>query len=173
MGFWGSIFGGSSPTLSSDISQTGSIAGFSTGLGEKNIGQASKFYSDILSGDPTKQAKALAPEISTIQGQKQQQLKSMGEFGNRSGGTNAAAQMAGDKARAAVNDMVAKLLGTSASSLSSIGSNLLSTALSATGMQANLAQQQMENWRQSILGSAITGGVNYAESFLPVPHGGG
>lgn len=159
MGFFSSLFGGSNPTLSSAIGTTGQTAGFSTGLGEKNIGQSSKFFSDILSGNPTKQAKALAPEISAIQGQTQQQLKSMAQFHNRSGGTNAAAQTAGDTARATFNNMVAKLLGTSAANLSSTGTNLLNTGLSATGLQSDLSQQQMKNWQQSLFGGALTGAV--------------
>ncbi len=164
MGFWGSLFGGASSTLSGDIGQTGQLAGFASGLGQKNLAQSSKFFSDILSGDPTKQAQVLAPEISTVQGQKQQQLKGMAEFGNRSGGTNAAAQMTGDTARASINNMIAGLLGTSASSLASTGSNLLNTGLGAIGQQAQLSQEQMQNWANSILGRGITGGIGAAES---------
>lgn len=173
MGFFSSLFGGANPTISSTIGQTGQIGGFATGLGKKNLSQSSKFFSDILSGDPTKQATALAPEISGIQGRTQQKVKGMAEFGNRSGGTNAAAQMAGDKARGSINDMIAGLLGTSASDLASTGSGLLSTGLSAYGEQAKLSQLQMQNWSNSILGRGITSGIGAAESFGLGAAGGG
>lgn len=172
MGFFSSLFGGSNPTLSSAIGKFGQIGGFATGLGEKNVAQGSKFFSDIVSGDPTKQARALGPEISSVQGQKQQQLKSMAEFGNRSGGTNAAAQMAGDTARASINNMIASLLGTSASALTSSGSSLLSTGTGAYGSQVDASQIQMQNWANSILGQGITQGAGFAEGYglgkLPV-----
>jgi len=38
--------------------------------------------------------------------------------------------------------------------------------------QAKLSQEQMQNFMNSILGKATSGAVNYAESFLPIPHGG-
>ena len=139
------------------MNESGQIGGFATGLGQQNLTQSSKFYSDILSGDPTKQAQALAPEISGIQGRTQQQLKGLAEFGNRSGGTNAASQMAAGQARGDINNMIAGLLGTSASNLGSLGSGLLSTGLSAYGQQADLSEIQMQNWSNSLFGGALTG----------------
>ncbi len=165
MGFFGSLFGGSNPTLSKDINQFGQIGGFATGLGEKNLSQASNFYSSLLSGDPSKQAQALAPEISGIQ-QSAQQARNVGaQFGNRSGGTNAQMQMAGDQSRAQINEMISGLLGTSASGLGSMGSNLLSQGQQAYQSQVEASQQQMQNWSNSILGRGITSGVSAAESF--------
>ena len=75
MSFWGSLFGGQNKTLNSDMNQFGQIGGFATGLGESNLSQASNFYSSLLSGDPSKQAKALGPEIGAIQQQGQQAKK--------------------------------------------------------------------------------------------------
>src|ERR1700692_3874054 len=100
--FFSSLFGGSNSTLNKAIPQFGSISGFGVGLGEKNLGQASKFWSDILSGDQSKIAQSLGPEISAIQGQKQQQLNSNAQFNNRSGGVNASSQESGDKARSSI-----------------------------------------------------------------------
>lgn len=156
MSFFGSLFGGQNKTLSSDINQTGAAAGYATGLGEKNLSAASSFWNNILSGNQSDIAKSLAPQIGTIQQQKEQQLKSTGEFGNRSGGTNAANQMAGDTARAQINSMVSSLLGSSAGNLASTGSNLLSTGISAIGQQAQLSQVQLKNWENSILGRGLT-----------------
>lgn len=159
MSFFGSLFGGSNPTLNKDINQFGSIGGFATGLGENNLSQSSQFFSSILSGDPSKTAKALAPQISSIQQQTQQQKNQNAQFGNRSGGTNASNQMANDKATGSINDMISSLLGGAASSLSSSGSNLLNAGLGAYGQQVNASQLQMQNWQSSLFGGALTGGL--------------
>jgi len=156
MSFWSSLFGGQNKTLNQDMAQFGQIGGFATNLGESNLSQASNFWSSLLSGDQSKQAKVLAPEISTIQQQGQQQRATTAQFGNRGGGTNASMQMAGDTSRAGINDMIAKLLGSSASNLASSGGNLLGIGQSAYGQQLAASQQQMRNWANSILGHGIT-----------------
>jgi hypothetical protein len=166
MGFFSSLFGGSNPTLNKDMAQFGQIGGFATGLGESNLSQASNFYSSLLSGDPSKQAKVLAPEISGIQQGAQQQRNVAAQFGNRSGGTNAQMQMVGDQSRAQINDMISSLLGSSASGLGSLGTNLLSQGQQAYGQQAYLSQQQMENWSNSILGLGLTKGAGAGEGAL-------
>ena len=124
MSFWGSLFGGQNKTLNSDMNQFGQIGGFATGLGESNLSQASNFYSSLLSGDPSKQAKALGPEIGAIQQQGQQARNTTAQFGNRSGGGNAWMQMAGDQSRGSINNMISSLLGGAASSLGSYGRQL-------------------------------------------------
>jgi hypothetical protein len=156
MSFWSSLFGGQNPTLNQDIAQFGQIGGFATNLGESNLSQASQFWSSLLSGDQSKIAKTLTPEINTIQQQGAQQRATTAQFGNRGGGTNAAMQMVGDTSRASINDMIAKLLGSSASNLASTGGGLLGTAVGAFGAQEAASQQRMRNWANSILGHGIT-----------------
>lgn len=165
MSFWGSLFGGQNPTLNANIGEFGQIGGFATGLGESNLSQASNFWSSILSGDQSKIAKTLGPQIGAIQGQAQQQRNVGAQFGNRSGGTNAANQMISDQSTASINNMVNSLLGSSASNLGSSGAGLLSQGASAYGQQEQASQQQMENWMNSILGLGTTSGVAAAESF--------
>lgn len=162
MSFWSSLFGGANPTLNSDINQTGSIGGFATGLGEKNASQASSFFSNILSGDQSKIAKTLAPQISAIQTQGNQQKQTNAQFGNRSGGTNAQNQQIGDQSRSAINNMIAQLTGSAASNLESSGEGLLGTGLQATTAQAGLSQVQMQNWSNSILGKGVSQGIGAA-----------
>jgi hypothetical protein len=159
MGFFSSLFGGSNPTLSKDISQFGQIGGFATGLGEKNLTQASNFWSSILSGDPSKTAKTLAPQISSIQQQGEQQKQSTAQFGTRSGGSTAAMQQVGAQTRGSINNLIGSLTGSAASNLGSTGSGLLGQGMSAYSQQAGLSQEQMQNWSNSILGGALTGGA--------------
>ena len=165
MSFWSSLFGGSNPTLSKDIGQFGQIGSFATGLGEKNLSQSSNFMSSILSGDQSKIGGVLGPDISSIKGQGMQSKLGTSQFSNRGGGSNATMQAADDTSRASVNKMISSLLGTSASGLASSGSSLLGQGIQATGQQAKLSQEQMQNWSNSILGRGITSGVSAAESF--------
>lgn len=172
MGFFGSLFGGSNPTLNSDINQSGAIANFATGQGEGDTTAASSFWKSIISGDPSQISKALSPEISAQQGQISQNKKQLAEFGTRSGGTASAAANMDASGRSNIINLVGGLQNSAASGLASTGTNLLNTGLSGTAQQAQLSQEQMQNWINSILGKGISGAVNYAESFAPVPHGG-
>jgi hypothetical protein len=165
MGFWGSLFGGSNPTLTKDMNAFGSVGGFATSLGEQNLSQASAFNSALLSGDTAKIGKLLAPQTSAIQGQKQQQLNSTAQFHNRSGGNNASSQMAGDKARSSVNDLISSLTSGALSNASTMGSSLLSQGTAAYGDQLKASQLQMANWSNSILGMGLTQGAGFAEGF--------
>jgi hypothetical protein len=163
MSFWGSLFGGSNPTLNRDINQFGQIGSFATGQGESNLSQASNFMSSILSGDQSKIGKVLGPEISSVKGQGQQAKMQTAQFGTRGGGSNAAMQAADDKSRAAVNSMISSLVGGSASGLASTGSSLLGTGISAYGQQLAASQQQMQNWSKSIFGHFLISGAQTAE----------
>lgn len=165
MGFWSSLLGGSNSTLNQDINQFGQIGGFATGLGESNLSQASNFWSSILSGSQSKINKMLGPEISAIKGQGQQAKLTTAQFGNRAGGTNAAMQMTDEKSRASVNNLISSLLGTSASSLGSLGSSLLGQGMQAYGQQAKLSEERSQNWANSLLGRGLTSLTSAGESF--------
>ena len=164
--FWSSLFGGANSNLSNDIGQTAQLGQWATGLGQSDTGAASNFYNAILSGNQSKIAGALAPEIGQIQSSKQQNLNSLGQFGNRSGGTNAAAQSAQDQATGQINSLVGGLQSSSAGALGSLGSSLLGTGLQATSQNAQYSQQQMQNWSNSILGLGTTTAAGAAEGFL-------
>lgn len=155
--FFGGIFSGSNPTLTSDINNAGGISGFGTSVGEGDISAASGFYSDLLSGNQAKISELLAPEIGNIQKQGNEQIQTAAEFGNRSGGTNASAQSNIDDQRAKVNDMVSKLTGGAASGLASIGTSMLGDAITANGQQAELSQEKLKNEQNSIFGQGIYG----------------
>lgn len=159
MGWLSAIFGGSNPTLSGDIGQSGQIAGFGTGVGEGDIGAASGFYNDLLGGNSATEAKLLAPQIQTMQQQGQQQLDTASQFGNRSGGTNAAAQQNQDTTRGNIDNMISQLTGQGAAGLANLGTSSLGLGLSANQQQADQSQLQMQNWQNSILGGVAAGGV--------------
>jgi len=162
MGFASSLFGGSNPTLNSQLPKLGSIAGDTSSQGVSDVSDASNFFHSILSGNASK---VLAPQISSIQKQGQQKIQSLSQFGNRGGGTNAAMQTTGDTTRSSINDFIASLTGSAAGGIASLGSSLISQGLGAYAQQADVSQTQMQNWQNSILGSGITSGISALESY--------
>lgn len=165
MSFWGSLFGGSNPTLNSTMNQTGSIAGYSSNLGQLNTNAGSNFFSSLLSGDSSKIAQTLAPEISQMQKGGQQQKNAIAQFGNRSGGSNSAAQSIDSGNRASLTNLIGSLQSGAASNLLNSGQGLLGTSLGALQQEAGMSQQQMENWSNSILGLGLTTGIGALEGF--------
>lgn len=164
MGFWGGLFGGSNSELNSDINQSSGIAGFGTSVGEGDINAASGFDNALLSGNEAAEGKLLAPQIANIQQEGQQQIQTAGEFGNRSGGTNASAQNNIDSQRANVNSMISQLTGGAASGLASLGTSTLGLGLSANQLNEQEAQQRMQNQKNSIFGTGISDLAQAGES---------
>jgi hypothetical protein len=168
--FLSSILGGANPTLGGDINQAGQIAGTETSLGEGAQQAGLGFQEQILSGNQADEAKLLAPQISNIQKQGQQQIQTASQFGTRSGGTNAAAQNNIDTQRGQVSDMISKLTGGAASALPGEGQNAVNTGLTANQTQADESEAQLKNFQDSILGKGIsdfaTTGLNAAEGGL-------
>lgn len=105
--------------------QLENLSQYETGEGESLIGPAAKFEQDILSGDPTKLATALAPEISADQQQVQQAAKTNADFGERSGGTTAATAAAQAGERANIFDLAGGLQGSTAGTSLMAGEGLL------------------------------------------------
>ena len=155
MGFFGSLFTGNNPTLTSDIANSGQISNFGTNLGEKDLGIGSNFDQTLLSGNPEETAKLLAPQISTIQKQGQEQLNTSAEFGDRSGGTNASAQNNIDSQRAEVEKMIAQLTGHAADAITGIGENALGTGLNANKVQAQESDLKQKEQQNSLFGNVL------------------
>lgn len=164
MGFLGGIFGGSSPGLDQSLNTAGSVTSSETGAGVKNLNNASSFWNTILSGDQQAISKLLAPEISTIQGQGQQQIQNASQFGNRSGGENAAAQTNIDSQRQQVEQMIAGLTGQAASQVGNLGATQLGFGLDANQQRASDAEQKLQNQQNSLLGNIIGQGIGAAET---------
>lgn len=154
--FLGGLFSGQDPTLSGDIGDAGNVAGFGIGAGESAVNTGLGFEEGLLSGNQAEEAKLLAPEISGIQKRGQQQIQTAGEFGNRSGGTNASAQNNIDTQRGEVNNMISQLTGGAAANVTQAGEGLLNTGLNASEAQAQEAQMRLQNERDSILGQGTS-----------------
>ena len=172
MSFWGSLFGGSSPELNNLIGQFGQSGSSLLGQGQKNQNQAGDFFSSILSGDATKTAQALAPEISAAKTSNAQTQKTNSIFGNRSGGTTASNAASGDKLHSDITNLIGSLTNSSASSLASLGSNQVSQGQSSLGQEQSAVNQQISNWQNSILGGFLTGGAAIGLKSLTAPVGG-
>jgi hypothetical protein len=155
MSFLGGIFTGSSPTETGDQNQAGGVAGFGTTVGEGDVGTASGFDQTLLEGNPAATAKLLAPQISAITGQGQQQKQTNAEFGNRSGGVNSENQTIDDKTRGNIDTMISQLTGSAASNLGNLGVQEQGVGLQANQLQDDEAQQQLQNQKNSVIGQGI------------------
>jgi hypothetical protein len=165
MSFFGSLFGGQNSTLDSLIPTFGQVGGNQVGQGQKNQSTASDFWNSIVGGDATKTMQALSPEVSAEKKSSQLDTKTATEMGNRSGGTNASNAASKDKIHSDVTNLIGNLTNSSASNLASLGTSQVSTGLSAYGMQEQASQEQLSNWRDSILGKGITSAAAFAESY--------
>ena len=125
--------------------QFGALSGYQTGVGEGLITPAAQYEENILSGDPTKTAQAMAPEISANQNQTQQFKNQTAEFSPRSGGTAASVANADTSGRSNLIDLLGQEQSGAASTSLSAGSGLLNSASSNLSNQAGLAEQ----WRKS------------------------
>jgi hypothetical protein len=160
----------------------GDLANFATSAGESDITSANNFWQSVLSGDPSQISKVLGPLMSTVNKQGQQQKKTLAEFGNRSGGTNATAQNIDDNTRTTVDSAISSLTGNAAGALGATGSSLLSTGLSgheAAFESADTIQKQRSAQINDIFKSIasfaaapFTGGASLA-SLTGSPSGGG
>jgi len=108
-----------------------SAGGFATGEGEGDISASDKFFKDILGGDSTKTAQALAPQIGAAKTSAQQNAKTAEEFGNRGGGTNASSAAEGDRLHSDITGLVGETTGKAASTLGSEGGGLLNAGIGA------------------------------------------
>lgn len=153
--FLGSILGGQNKTLNGAIGTAGDISQFGTSTGQGAITDANQYYSNILSGDPSKIAESIAPEIQAGQQQTQQAKQGMAQFGTRSGGTAAASAGADAANRGNIISLIGKLQSGAAAGEAGIGENQTAQGLQANGQQAQLSQEQLQNYMNSVLGSGI------------------
>ena len=154
--FLGALYGGSNQTLNTDISKMGDLAGYSTGVGERGTTAALNYDLGLLSGDPSKVAQTLAPETKQIQDQAQQNRNTVAQFGNRGGGMNAVMANLDDATRAKLLALTGGLRQGAAANAGSLGTANLGLAQQGTMDQASLAQQRFENWKNSLIGTAMS-----------------
>lgn len=162
--FLSSIFGGQNKTLNNTINTAGDISQFGTNTGQGAITDANQYYSNILSGDPSKIAESIAPEIQAGQQQTQQAKQGMAQFGTRSGGTAAASAGADAANRGNIISLIGKLQSGAAAGEAGIGENQTAQGLAANGQQAQLSQEQLQNYMNSILGKGISGLISAPEA---------
>lgn len=159
----GGIFaGGASPEEKAMYGATANIGRFGTSAGEADISKSQDFWSAILSGDATKIATVLGPEMSAFNRQGQQRKQTTAQFGTRSGGTTGAMQTIDDATLSSIRSMISQLTGGAATSLGQMGTSLLNTGLQGTTSafgEANIMQQQnADKWRQIFGSAGLLGG---------------
>ena len=148
--------------------QFGALGNYETGTGEGLTTAGAGYDLGILSGDPTKIATALAPEISTGQSQVEQQRLQDANFGTRSGGTTASTEAAGAANRGNIINLEGGLQSGAASSALGAGSGLLSGASSNIGSEAKLAEERRKQVTGDI-GGIAQGAASIATGLMGDP----
>jgi len=143
---------------------------FATSQGEGDLTASSDFMRGLLSGDPTKVAQALAPQISAIRGRNEQAKDTTAQFGNRSGGSTATVAGIDTAGRSDITNLTGSATNAAASSLASTGTAL--TGLGLEGDQAGfgeaktMQEQQAAKWNDilksiaSFAAAPFTGGAS-------------
>ena len=147
----------SNPTLGKDINQFGQDAGVEGGIGNADATAASKFYTDILGGDPTKQAQAIAPQTAAAQEGAQQQKNQAAQFAPRSGGMAATMSGLDENTRSQLIKLLGGLQTSAASGAAGLGTAEQGLSQQATGQQAQLSQEQLMNFLNSVMGRGVAG----------------
>ncbi len=145
--------------------QFGALGNYETGTGEALTTAGAGEELGILSGDPTKIATALAPEISTGQSQVEQQRLQGANFGTRSGGTTASTEAAEAANRGNIITLEGGLQRDAASSALGAGSGLLSGASSNIGSEAQLAEERRKQVTGDI-GDIASGAASIATGLI-------
>lgn len=142
--------------------QLGSLGNYETGTGEGLTTAGAGYDLSILSGDPSRIASTLAPEISGQQSQIEQQRLQDANFGNRSGGTAASTSAAEAAGRGNIISLEGGLQSGAASSALASGSNLLSQATPNITDEASLLNQRRQQANQDV-GGIAQGAAEIAE----------
>lgn len=109
--------------------------------GAKNLSSSGNYFAALMSGDPAKMSKVLAPQISGIKSQVGQQVGTINQFSGRSGGTAAAVQQEGVEAQRAIQNLFDLLGPEAAGELAKIGGMQESLGLNETSIGANAAAE--------------------------------
>lgn len=157
MGFFDMFSGGGGPSSDQKKAwgQLSNIAGFGSSHGQNDIGLAEKWISGLLGGDRSKTSELLAPQISDLKSRGQQQIQTQSQFGNRSGGTNAANQMTQDNINSQIDRMISELTSGAIGQAANMGQSLLGIgtgAASAYGGQATEQNMMDEKLRAEAMG---------------------
>jgi hypothetical protein len=144
MGFFG-VGQGPSSQEKQQFNALNSESDFAAGIGQSDLTASSNFMQGILSGDPSKIAQVLNPQISAVKQRTQQAKDQLAQFSPRSGGTAAAAANMDAGARSDITNLTGSLTGTAASGLGSEGGSLFSAGMSgheSAFNEADTMQQQ-------------------------------
>lgn len=142
-----------------------SLANYQQGVGQGLTTAGAGYEEALLSGDPTRIAQALAPEISAGQGQVEQARLAGANFGTRSGGTAAATNAAEAGNRANIINLVGGLQQGTAGAAVGQGTGLIGGAASDQEARAQMAAARQAQTAGDI-GGIAQGAAQIAAGFL-------
>jgi hypothetical protein len=122
-------------TLSDLAPKLTAEGGTNTKRGLQDIDKASKYFSDIMSGDPSKVLAASAPEVNAVVGAGDAAKREQASMGTaRGGGVAGENQKIADRNRAATGTIIAEKRGEGARGVAETGREEAGIGLSQTGL---------------------------------------
>lgn len=159
------------PTQSQQ-NELGTLGNEQVSTGENLVTPAATYDENILSGDPTKIAQSLAPEISGVQNQVEQSRLTGSQFGTRSGGTTASGNAAEAGARGDIIKEVGGLQQSTAANAGSLGSSQEAAGSGNIQTQAEMAAANQKRETGDV-GGIASDVASIASPFLGGGGGGG
>ncbi len=126
--------------LQSLAGQESKIGKSEVAAGQGGLDSAMKYFQSLLSGDRSKIAGAIAPAVSTLTNQSQQERQTQSEFGNRSGGTNAANQQTTERVSGEITNLINSLIPDAAKELGTLGTAREGLGLESLGLSGSLLE---------------------------------
>lgn len=151
------------------------ISKYASTTGEGALGQGLNFWETLMSGSLSDITQLLAKPISNIQNQTEQTKKTTAEFGDRSGGTNAALQNISTTEDANIQALIDAIIPQAATQVTDIGQNLINTAVNASGDVAGTTTQARQNdvaTTQAIQGAILSSLIDTASIGVNAATGG-
>lgn len=133
--------------------------------GQNLVTPAATYYENILSGDPSKIAQTLSPEISAGQQQVEQQALQGSQFGTRSGGTAAASRAAEDAERGNIINLVGGLQSSAASAAGNLGTEQESLGAGNVNDVAGMKTRRQQQVAGDV-GNVVQGAADVAAGIM-------
>lgn len=109
--------------------------------GAGGLSKAANYFQTLMSGNRAQMSQLLAPQISSIKGQSAQKMATASQFGNRSGGTNAALQADEQGALTAIQNLFDLLGPEAAKEFAAISGLQEQMGLGLTDLAANVTAE--------------------------------
>lgn len=132
--------------------QLGTLGTGQIATGQNLVTPSATYYENLLSGDPSKIAQAVAPAISAQQQETENAMLTGSQFGTRSGGTTAANNAAQAQGRANIINLIGQTQAGAAGAAANLGTNQENAGAGNVQTEADMARARQAQVGQDVGG---------------------